>query len=206
MVLRRSDSVGGRGAKRALGTRLSELARVGRTDNMNKRQRDALNVVKICVKKVRCKQAVRKGLGELLASGTKNAGPVLLAEYVAERTGIKVKSPQFLGKTNPVWKASGDGSASTKPFELRHAAKMTFCHRVTKQQIKGLVAEDPLVKQTRLFLKAVEPAKMPFWFLLAVVCTGFATRCLPWLVHATEFLKRGSWSTPKPKLWKIIIN
>ncbi|CAK0856401.1 unnamed protein product [Prorocentrum cordatum] len=116
-----------------------------------------------------------------------DAGALLLAEYVAVRSKIKLLSSTSMGKTNSVWQTSASGSAPGQPLSFADAVRMTFCHRVTKEKVKGLVPEDPLVQETKRFVRAVAPKKLPEWVVLGTVCVGLVTRCVPWMRHAAAF-------------------
>eukprot|EP00959_Pyramimonas_sp_CCMP1952_P064882 1354791-Pyramimonas_sp.AAC.1 len=91
--------------------------------------------------------------------------------------------------TNPAWLARRGGGPE-KPFALEDAQKMTFLHRVTKEKVKGLVRECPLLQEAKRFLRAVSGLGLPTWVKMGVVSVGFAVRCAPWLRHAAAFLKK----------------
>ena len=46
------------------------------------------------------------------------------------------------------------------------------------------------MKAAAEFLSAAENARLDFWLKLAVVCTGLALRCSPWLKHAQAWCSR----------------
>ena len=78
---------------------------------------------------------------ELLRVEAADPGADLLAEYVASRCGIKLRSSLFLKKANPVWHVRRGRSSVTTPLLLEDARQITFCHRVTKEKVKGLVGD-----------------------------------------------------------------
>ena len=78
---------------------------------------------------------------EVLRMEAAGPGADLLAEYVASRCGIKLRSSLFLKTANPVWHVRRGRSTVTTPLLLEDARQITFCHRVTKEKVKGLVGD-----------------------------------------------------------------
>ena len=89
MIVRKAKAIatynGGRHVKRPFGSRLRELARLGKAANTSKLQKRALSLVKTCVQRVTSKTALVTTLQELLSVEAEDPGAVLLAEYVASR-------------------------------------------------------------------------------------------------------------------------
>ena len=94
---------GGRYGKRSFGSRLLELAKQMKQASRTKQMKQALSLVKTCVQRETSSVAVITTLQELLRVEAADPGAYLLAEYVASRCGIKLRSSLFLKKANPVW-------------------------------------------------------------------------------------------------------
>ena len=94
---------GGRYGKRSFGSRLLELAKQMKQASRTKQMKQALSLVKTCVQRETSSVAVITTLQELLRVEAADPGADLLAEYVASRCGIKLRSSLFLKKANPVW-------------------------------------------------------------------------------------------------------
>ena len=90
-----------------------------------------------CVQRETSSVAVITTLQELLRVEAADPGTDLLAEYVASRCGIKLRSSLFLKKADPVWHVRRGRWAVTTPPLLEDACQITFCHRVTKEKVKG---------------------------------------------------------------------
>ena len=104
--MKRYKAVGGRGLRRSFVDRVKILAKKAKEhDKESKQQKKVLSVVRTCLKPDRKKEAVLKALAALLRTESSSCGPLLLAEYVALRSGLKVLAPQLLHKTNPLWLA-----------------------------------------------------------------------------------------------------
>ena len=98
-------------------------------------------LVRTCLQRETSSVAVITTLQELLRVEAADPGADLLAEYVASRCGIKLGSSLFLKKANPVWHVRRGRSSVTTPLLLEDARQITFCHRVTKEKVKGLVGD-----------------------------------------------------------------
>ena len=98
-------------------------------------------LVRTCLQRETSSVAVITTLQELLRVEAADPGADLLAEYVASRCGIKLRSSLFLKKANPVWHVRRGRSSVTTPLLLEDARQITFCHRVTKEKVKGLVGD-----------------------------------------------------------------
>ena len=98
-------------------------------------------LVRTCLQRETSSVAVITTLQELLRVEAADPGAYLLAEYVASRCGIKLRSSLFLKKANPVWHVRRGRSAVTTPLLLEDARQITFCHRVTQEKVKGLVGD-----------------------------------------------------------------
>ena len=91
--------------------------------------KQALSFVKTFVQRVTFSVAVITTLQELLRVEAADPGAYLLAEYVASRCGIKLRSSLFLKKANPVWHVRRG-----KPSELLHSPILVHrCYKTTRQ-------------------------------------------------------------------------
>ena len=106
---------GGRHARRPFATRLAELARVGATKNASKQQKQSLALVKTCTQRVTAIKPVLAALAELLRNEAADPGASLLAEYVASRSGVKLRSSLFLKNSQP------SVACSSRPESKEHA-------------------------------------------------------------------------------------
>ena len=124
-------------------TQSLELARARMTpaNSRAKQMKQSLSFVKTFVQRVTFSVAVITTLQELLRVEAADPGTDLLAEYVASRCGIKLRSSLFLKKADPVWHVRRGRSAVTTPLLLEDARQITFCHRVTQEKVKGLVGD-----------------------------------------------------------------
>ena len=78
---------------------------------------------------------------------------------------------------------------TSRLLTVEDAVTMTFSHRATKEKVPGLVAEDPLLVEAKGVLRVARNLGVAFWLQVALVCVGFATRCLPWFRHTRGFLQ-----------------
>jgi hypothetical protein len=89
----------------------------------------ALSLVGTCLQRETSSVAVITTLQELLRVEAADPGAYLLAEYVASRCRIKLRSSLFLKKANPVWHVRRG-----KPSELLHSPILVHrCYKTTRQ-------------------------------------------------------------------------
>ena len=101
---------------------------MGATKNASKQQKQSLALVKTCTQRVTAIKPVLAALAELLRNEAADPGASLLAEYVASRSGVKLRSSLFLKKANPVWHARHGQNPKSTPLVLDDAREITFCH------------------------------------------------------------------------------
>ena len=189
----------GNGHKLDLHTRLKQLAGPRRSAFVTKPQKRAIAFLKTCVQKRHGKKDVLEAVTTMLSPRVgrerRDFGALLLAEYVACRSGITVRRASFLTMGNPLWKARVRGRPTLATLTLLDSVRMTFLHAVTKVQVRGVVPEDALLGDAKAFLQMADAGAWHFWTTLVVLCTGFATRCRPWLRHAEAFCRRSESGT-----------